>query len=53
MDGDKDDKSVIEKTIEAVKEIATIASKAAHKAMERYTSCRHPNRDGGSRSNTT
>src|ERR1019366_6848521 len=34
MDGDKDDKSVIEKTIEAVKEIATIASKAAHKAME-------------------
>jgi hypothetical protein len=34
MDGDKDDKSIIEKTIEAVKEIATIASEAAHKAME-------------------
>jgi hypothetical protein len=34
MDGDKDDKSIFEKTVEAVKDIATIASVAAHKAME-------------------
>ena len=34
MDDDKDDKSIVEKTIAAVKDIATIASDAAKKAME-------------------
>jgi hypothetical protein len=34
MDGKEHDKSIIEKTIEAVKEIATIASDAAKKAIE-------------------
>ena|ERR1700677_36794 len=34
MDNDKDDKSIIDKTLEAVKDIAAIASEAAHKAME-------------------
>jgi|ERR1700723_392747 hypothetical protein len=34
MDNDKDDKSIIDKTLEAVKDIAAIATEAAHKAME-------------------
>jgi hypothetical protein len=34
MDNDKDDKSIIDKTLEAVKDIAAIAAEAAHKAME-------------------
>jgi hypothetical protein len=34
MDNDKDDKSIIDKTLEAVKDIATIAAEAAHRAME-------------------
>jgi hypothetical protein len=34
MDDNDQDKSIIEKTIEAVKDIATIASDAAKKAME-------------------
>jgi hypothetical protein len=34
MDDDKNDKSIIEKTIETVKNIATNASEAAKKAME-------------------
>jgi hypothetical protein len=34
MDNDKDDKSIIDKTLEAVKNIAAIAAEAAHKAME-------------------
>jgi hypothetical protein len=34
MDNDKDDKSIIDKTLEAVKDIAAIAAEAAHRAME-------------------
>ena len=34
MDDDKDDKSIVEKTLEAVKDIAVVASEATHKAME-------------------
>jgi hypothetical protein len=34
MDDDNDDKSIIEKTLEAVKDIAAVASEATHKAME-------------------
>jgi hypothetical protein len=34
MDNDKDDKSIIDKTLEAVKDIASIAAEAAHRAME-------------------
>jgi hypothetical protein len=34
MDDDKDDKFFIEKTLEAVKDIAVVASEATHKAME-------------------
>jgi predicted Zn-dependent protease len=33
-DDDKDDKSIIEKTLEAVKDFAAIAAEAAHRAME-------------------
>jgi len=33
MDDDQDDKSIIEKTLEAVKGIAAVASEATHKAM--------------------
>jgi hypothetical protein len=34
MDDDKDDKSIIEKTLEAVKDIAVVPSEATHEAME-------------------
>jgi hypothetical protein len=34
MDDDKDDKSIIEKTLEAVKDIAVVASEVTHEAME-------------------
>jgi hypothetical protein len=34
MDNDKDDKSIIDKTLEAVKDIVAIAAEAAHRAME-------------------
>jgi hypothetical protein len=35
MDDDKDDKSIIEKTLEAVKDIAVVASEVTHEAMSR------------------
>jgi hypothetical protein len=34
MDNDKDDKSIVDKTLEAVKDFAAIAAEAAHRAME-------------------
>jgi hypothetical protein len=34
MDDDKDDKSIVEKTLEAVKDIAVVASEVTHEAME-------------------
>jgi hypothetical protein len=34
MDNDKDDKSIIDKTLEVVKDIAAVAAEAAHKAIE-------------------
>jgi hypothetical protein len=34
MDAGKDEKSIVEKTVEAVREFAAIVSEAAHKAME-------------------
>ena len=34
MDDDNDEKFVIEKTLEAVKDIVAVASEATHKAME-------------------
>ena len=34
MDNDKDGKSIIDKTLEVVKDIAAVAAEAAHKAIE-------------------
>ena len=34
MEDDNDDRSIIEKTLQAVKDIAAVASEATHKAME-------------------
>ena len=34
MDANKDDKSIVEKTVDAVKEFAATISEAAHKAVE-------------------
>jgi hypothetical protein len=46
MEDDKDDKSIIEKTLEAVKDVAGVASEVTHEAMEpNYKAGRRGRRD--------